>query len=248
MKNLLIKGVVLLGTAGVLAAAGAGAASASTTSPVLPHTYPLVSVTHLYDRPDSGGNGDWAKDGMTRVVTYQFTGMTGALYDYDAQLRDFGSFDTILGAFTPNQGAPYTGDVIDGQVYGFLRGSADFSFTSSTPIDSSVRNLGVPGTEFGAPGNPAQTTSLWYEQAFTSPTVFGGTGIGNWGWHYVASVPEHKYVRVLVTKNGKPVYRHGHRQYRTVGVTYFLHERWADTSAVSNGDGQLPVAGNILGR
>jgi hypothetical protein len=130
-----------------------------------------------------------------------------------------------------------------------MSGRASFEFTSTNPIDNHKLNLGVPRAEFGAPGNSEQSTSAWYEQAFRQGTVFGGLGIGNWGWTYKTAVPEYKYVKVLVVdKHGKPVLKHGHKQYKTVKVTYFLHERWADTSAPKNDAGQLPAAGNILGQ
>jgi len=248
-KTLFTKGGLTLGAVAILATTGAASASAATV-PAAHHVYPLKEVTNLYHRPDSGGNGNWATDAMTRTVIFKYIGRDSAgLYHYTAQLSDRGEFTTIPGAYTPNQGAPYTGDLISGQVNGSMSGKASFEFTSTNPIDNHKLNLGVPRAEFGAPGNPEQSTSAWYEQAFRQGTVFGGLGIGNWGWTYKTAVPEYKYVKVLVVdKHGKPVLKHGHKQYKTVKVTYFLHERWADTSAPKNDAGQLPAAGNILGQ
>ena len=104
------------------------------------------------------------------------------------------TFTTDLGAYTPNQGGAYAGEVIHGQVTGPMSGRASFEFTASKPISNHARNLGVPAAAFGAYGS----TSTWYELAFPAGTTFGGLGIGNWGWTYKASVPEYKYVRVAV--------------------------------------------------
>jgi hypothetical protein len=249
-KTLLTKGGLTLGAVAILATAGAASASAATV-PAAHHVYPLKAVTGLYDRPDSGGVGNWANDAMTRTITFTYIGRDSAgLYHYVAQLSDLGGFTTIPGAYTPNQGAPYTGDLISGQVSGSMSGKASFEFTSTNPIDNHNANLGVPRAEFGAAGNTEQTTSAWYEQAFPQGTVFGGLGIGNWGWNYKAAVTEYKYVKVEVMKNGKPVLNpKTHKpEYKTVKVSYVLNERWADTSAPKNDAGQLPAAGNILGQ
>lgn len=243
-KPLLTKTLLTVVTAGVaVSTLGTVAASAATH----PATYPLRSVSQLDYRPDSGGNGNWALDNITRTVTFREIGVSAGVYTYVAQLSDRGEFTTDLGAYTPNQGGAYAGEVIHGQVTGPMSGSASFEFTASNPISSHARNLGVPAAAFGAYGS----TSTWYELAFPAGTTFGGLGIGNWGWTYKASVPEYKYVRVAVLdpKTHKQVINpKTHKpEFRTVKVSYVLNERWADTSAPANAAGQGPRAGNIIG-
>lgn len=244
-KTLFTKGGLTLGAVAILATTGAASASAATV-PAAHHVYPLKAVTNLYNRPDSGGVGNWANDALTRTVTFREIGASAGVYTYVATLGDRGEFTTISGAYTPNQGGIYAGDKISGQVSGSMSGSASFEFTATNPIDNHARNLGVPATLFGAVGS----TSIWYELAFPAGTTFGGLGIGNWGWNYKTAVTEYKYVKVEVMKNGKPVLNpKTHKpEYKTVKVSYVLNERWADTSAVKNNAGQLPADGNILGQ
>lgn len=167
---------------------GAGAANASPR--VLPKLAPPVvtAVTFVQDRPD-GGNGSpdpyWADDTMMRELTITRTGGVAGAYDFTARLTDEGSFTTIKGAQAPNQGAPYTGEVIKSVVSGLINGSADFSFTASTLPSSSL----VPRSENDHGNVPSDSTSTWYELAFSHGTTFGGAGIGNWGWTYLALTP-----------------------------------------------------------
>jgi hypothetical protein len=213
---------------GGTAALAATAASAATASPaaaqlVARHTYQAVS--YLANRPDSGGNGNWAYDNIHRTLTIRLLGSTGTgsstLYYYSATVKDNGSFKTIDGAYTPNQSGSYAGDTISGAVPGTLNGQASFAFTANA-LPSALFNLGLPTVINGA----ADSTSTWYELAFPADTTFGGPGIGSWGWHY--NGPE----VVTLDSTGKHV----------LNVS---HERWADTSA--DNDGQLAADGNIDG-
>jgi hypothetical protein len=269
----------LVATAVAVPATAAGA-SVSTFpppfTPQIPAHSPSVFTSHtsLTNRPDSGGNGNWALDTMTRTLTITETGHNGPGYAYTATVSDTGTFKTISGAYTPNQGPPSTGKRIQGTVQGSVAGTAQYSFTASK-LPASSPNLGVPNSENGAPGTPAETTSSWYEQAFPAGTTFGGTGIGNWSWTYTTGDgcgqnDSHGYGQ------GKG---HGQRQGKGQnqscgcgqsdshgygkGNGYSCGQghdpghghssqqptsgaqKWVD--AYNNGDGQLPGDGNITG-
>lgn len=215
----------------VAAAAVAGTAAMASASTAAPHAPLTVHArTLLASHPDSGGNGNWANDSMTRDLTITKTGGHPGDYSYKATVQDAGTFRTDRGAYTPNQGAPYTGDKIRGQVSGRLAGAASYSFTASN-LPSSGRNAGVPGVVRGAVSGD-RTTSLWYEQAFPSGTGFGGTGIGNWSWKYAGPV----------CKSYKTVIRNHHK----VKVPVYTQQHWTDS--LTGNAGQLKQDGNITGR
>jgi hypothetical protein len=228
VTSILIPGLV----AAAAAAASVTVAGASTAQAHdHPHHLTVKAVTRLEARPDSGGNGNWATDRMYRELTVTETGPVPGGYAYTAMVEDAGGFRTDHGAYTPNQGAPYTGDKIHGQVSGWLAGKASYSFTAST-LPSKKKNAGVPGSESGAPATPEQTTSNWYEQAFPAGTTFGGAGIGDWSWKYAGPV----------CRTYETVYRHHHR----VTITVYAQQHWTDSLA--GGGGQLKADGNITGR
>jgi hypothetical protein len=114
-----------------------------------------------------------------------------------------GTFSTIGGAFTPNQGAPFTGDHIRGLVHGSMSGTGDFGSFFATALPSARL---VPEFNFGA-SNPSDT---WPELFFPPGTTFAGVSEGVFSYTY-----------------------------RAPG------QRWVDSS--TDGDGQLPSAGNITG-
>lgn len=206
MRNLITSGLAVLAAAGIMA--GTGTAQAATT--------PVTASTHLTGRPDSGGNGNWATDAMTRTLA--ITSLGGG--SYTATVTDSGgTFTTIMGAYVPNQGANPGGRFASRRHSGTFTGTASFSFTASKAPSASL----VPASESGAPAAGSdQTTSLWYEQAFPAGTVFGGTGIlGSWSWSYTA-----------VDACDSPV-----RGFFTVS------QRWTD--AAVNGGGQLPGDGQV---
>jgi hypothetical protein len=216
----------------VAAAAAAGSvtlASASVAQPRQPGHITLAS-TYLAGRPDSGGLGNWATDSMYRQLIITETGTVTGGYAYTATVRDIGTFRTGPGAYTPDQGAPYTGDKIRGQVSGRLEGDASYSFTASA-LPSTRQNAGVPDCEYGAAVTTAETTNGWYEQAFPAGTTFGGAGIGNWSWTYAGPV-----CTTHLTVGGRP---------QTAERTVRTQERWTDSLA--GGGGQLPADGNITG-
>ena len=156
-KALVLGGVMAAALA--VPATGASASVAVFAPPVGPsHFGPprnaLTATTSLTNRPDGGGNGNWAIDTVTRTLTITETGHTGAVYDYTATVSDTGTFKTITGAFTPNQGGTNHGKKIKGTVQGTMTGTANYSFTASS-LPSNARNLGVPTSESGTPVRPA---------------------------------------------------------------------------------------------
>ena len=171
--------------AAAMTLAGAGAASAASPPHTLPQPPTVRAVTYVTDRPDGGNAGYWADDTMTRTLVITRTGGSAGAYTYTATLEDQGTFRTITGALAPNQGGSYAGETEKAAVTGDIIGSADFTFTASTLPSASL----VPGTENDHGLVPADSTSTWYELAFPAGTVFGGPGIGAWGWYYVVLTP-----------------------------------------------------------
>lgn len=215
----------ILAAAAALAVTTAGAANAVTPPK------PVTASTLMAGRDDSGGNGNWAKDTFTRVLT--ITQQPGTVphtdcspsavhcYAFTASLKDGGWFQTIPGAYTPNQGGSNAGKRIHGIVDGTFHGSGDFATFYATALPDAHL---VPRVNL-ADANPSST---WPELAFPHGTGFTGLNEDPWGYFYSAGI--------LV-----PVLVHGH-------VTYQLEQQqWADTSVPANDDGQGATAGNITG-
>lgn len=218
----------------VLAAAALAVSAVSASA--APHSFPVAvrAVTQITDRPDGGNGGTWADDSMTRSITIIRTGGVPGAWTFTARLADRGSFTTIKGALTPNQGGSYAGDVIKSQVTGRLKGWADFSFTASS-LPNSGWNAGVPLAENDHGANPADSTSTWYELAFPAGTTFGGAGIGDWSWKYDATVRTTTSQKVCLSRGFC----------WSIPVISVDRQQWVD--AWDNGDGNLPADGNILG-
>jgi hypothetical protein len=176
---------IAAGTA-VALLAGAGAAAAAPRPN--PGPQQVRAQTLVADRPD-GGNGSpdpyWADDTFTRGLTITLTGGTPGDWTFTATIADMGTFTTIPREQTPNQAPPYTGDVIGSRVTGIMNGRADYSFTASE-LPSAAPNAGVTAYENDHGNVPSDSTSTWYELAFPAGTTFGGAGIGDWSWSYVA--------------------------------------------------------------
>lgn len=209
IRKILRRGAIAVAVSAVMVVgavtSGANAAPAHHYVSITAHT----SITH---RGDSAGDGTtWANDTMTRTITIKQTGATS----YVATVTDKGTFATVAGASVPNQGGAFAGVKLAHVVSGSLHGSAAFAFTANRqPI---ARNVPVHVS-----GN-SYSTSTWYELAFPTGTVFGGPGIGSWGWGY--------------TTNARTV--------TVEGVTVALPaESWVDAAGTG---GQVATDGNITG-
>jgi hypothetical protein len=167
--------LILSGLAAVAAIAVPNAASASVHHS---HLFSLsssdVASTQISNRPDSGGNGNWANDAMMRTLTI----VPGTDNNYTATVKDTGgTFNTVIGDFVPNQSAN-TGLKFSQSLAGTFSGGASYSFTANETPNMSL----VPTS---ATGSGPTDTSDWYKLAFPAGTTFGGIGIlNNWGWSY----------------------------------------------------------------
>jgi hypothetical protein len=179
----------------------------------------VTASTQLSNRGDSGGNGDWATDAMTRRLVITQTGRSGSTRIFTAAVTDTGRFTTIPRAYTPNQGGADLGLKIAELLQGTFTGKAAYSFTANASPQASL----VPRAENGTPSSGPKTTSLWYEQAFPAGTAFGGTGITTWGWNYTATA-------VTFLRGG--------------GFN-LCTQKWSDAS--TNNGGQDANSGNITG-
>jgi hypothetical protein len=142
----------------------------------------------MINRPVSGGNGNWANEdflreaeigtqtvvaasncGLSATTCYRITGAT---------LTDaFGTFKSVSGAFTPNQGAPSTGGHITGVVTGPMSGTAEFGTFFATALPSAD---GVPEVSVGS-ANPSST---WPELFFPPGTTFTGLAESAFSYTY----------------------------------------------------------------
>lgn len=206
-----MKRIVFVVAAAVAMLALPGAASAAGWS--------VTSVSTLVDRPDSGNNGYWAKDNLTRTVHLYRDGDLFACPDatpaatitattkaddpgvcgkYYGFIEDSGSFATIPGAKSPNEGKPIT--PVTGKVVG---GAATTEFIAHYKGDWANGQTFV-GKDAGA------TTTDWVAKYFdiVDPTQYG---LPKWSWTYTTAC-----------------------------------EKWVD--AYDNGDGAKPGDGDITGK
>lgn len=212
---------------------GAGMASAAP----LPNVH---ASTQIKDRLDSGNGGYWAKDQLGRDLWVKLIHQGGGTWTWVASIQDKGQFVTIPNALGPNQSGPYT-NKREGHkaAVGQFQGGDTWTFTTDS-LPSHSWNAGVPSHVNGS-GEP---TSTWYEQAFPGGTNFTNVHQGQWSWTYTAAVKTTKvigYHKVYVFKNGHkvkvnvPIYK-----------TTTQHQKWVDSSATSNHDGNAPFDGDIL--
>jgi hypothetical protein len=237
----------------VAAAAGilfsAAAASASVPHGLVfndPH-----SLTHVVADPDSGGNGNWALDNFWRSASVKggaiaplsdcAAGAT-ACYSYTARISDRGTFVTIPGAFTPNQGGTGAGSHIHGIVRGSMSGYGYFGtfYADSKPAAAlypHAFNAGVTPFIVGSP-----SSSTFPERFFPAGTTFEGLNEGVWGYGYTARVTHWAPVLRWVT-----FWRYGHPHHVLVTVweRHTVTQHWTD--AYNNLGGQSATAGNITG-
>lgn len=248
-------GGVTLAAAALAVSLGAASSAHAATLPAARHGQTVTATTRIINRLDSGGNGDWAYDGFTRVLTVNYLGhvtpaqiaanpaLAATPYEYDATLADGagspatpghpavapGSFKDIPGAFTPNQGGRYADDVLrPTQVSGPMSGFGDFSlFYTSQRVNSprTFANAGVPIRLRGPVQNALYPSATWPMLAFPAGTIEAGLTEYDWGYTY--TVP------------AKTVGPAGHRH-------VLRAQTWNDTA--SNGGGQLRYDGNITGR
>lgn len=145
----------------------------------------VTASTHVINNLDSGGNGNWSSDNFVRTLTVT-PGATAN--SYTATVRDSGHWSGIVGGFTPNQSGANAGTKITHSVSGTFSGGASYSFTASTA--PSAANVAAALDDNFTAQTGKNTTSLWYEQAFSAATTFGGTGILNtWSWTYKEASP-----------------------------------------------------------
>jgi hypothetical protein len=228
---------------GLLLTGTTGAAQAATLT--AGHGNPVVAITTIVNRNDSGGGGTWAKDNLTRDLEVFYLGEStdqahaAAPYMYYATVTDMGTFRDLPGQLTPNQGGNDAGRVLrTGQVTGAMTGYGEWTLFYAS---QRAHNGLAPALLGSSTSNlPAYASVTWPELAFPAGTVFTGPDGQtsdamneiSWGYDYQA-VPFTKYV--VKTVNGKQV---------IVKVTGY-RQTWSDTAF--NGAGQLPGDGNILG-
>lgn len=227
-KRIPARWLAVLAAAAAVPALGVTAANASLAPG--PHSHSLTAITWMANRDDSGGNGNWAKDNFARDLTITPEGSAPltdcgtsatSCYAFTASLKDAGSFRTIRGAYTPNQGTD-PGSHIHGQVIGQMNGYGDFAtfYATSQPNMRLVPHIN------NGDSNPSY---LWPELAFPGGTSFTGLNESPWGYYYSA--------RVLKLAPPNP----WHIRFKVE------HQKWADTSATANDGGQGATAGNITG-
>jgi hypothetical protein len=160
-------------------AASAGFATAANASTAAKSSHPsAAAVSTLTNRPDSGDNGTWANDHMTRKATVTLVGNaassacggTSPCYHWHGLVSDKGSFTTISGATAPGAGDLNGGSAptMAASLTGPMKGAYNYDFYSSS---RAVSASGVVKTESGAPSGD-KTTCLWVEQFFGSSAKF----------------------------------------------------------------------------
>ena len=173
--------------ASALVLAGATPALAS-AKPALVHHEKVSAETLMTNRPDSGGNGDWANDQFTRKITIDQQTSTAAtncsptatqcFLIAGAKLTDTdGTFTTISGAFTPNQFGTDAGLHITHVVSGKMSGNGEFPAFYATELPNAHK---VPGTNDG----DANPSSTWPELAFPAGTQFTGLSETTFSYSY----------------------------------------------------------------
>jgi hypothetical protein len=217
------------------ALAGSALLASTAASAAVARNIPMGDAhaqTVLTGRPDSGGNGNWAVDTFDRKssVTFQHTApaadcglVSGPCYSFTAALSDSGIFTSLRGEFAPNQGAPFTGEKITGDLTGSLRGYGDFTTFYANAMPS-ARN--VPHVVSGS-NDPSY---LWPQLYFPHWATVTGLNEATWDYSYTGKV-FHRYVA-----------GHGiHRHVITVVTTQHWNDGW------NNDGGQLPADGQITG-
>lgn len=180
----------LLAVLAAVAVPALGATAASATLAPAPPPHSLTALTWMVDRDDSGGVGNWAKDYFIRDLTITLEGPAAktdcgvevtSCYAYTASLKDGGTFSTIPGAYTPNQGTDPGGHILR-HAAGQMNGYGDFATFYATSLPDMWL---VPHVNNGDT-NPSY---LWPELAFPGGTTFTGLNENPWAYYYSAKVP-----------------------------------------------------------
>lgn len=219
-------------TGGAVAAASAAGAVTNVTG-----------VTYLPTNLDSGNGtavvntlaGGWALDKFHRTLTVTdssaCTVVVSPFTCFSATVSDTGTFTTIPGnGHAPNPASttdPGT-NIAWPPVSGPFSGTASYLFEANTaPAPSNIRGV-VNNSGFPATGD--NSTSLWFENAFSGGTayknadgtIFTGAIQNTWGWSYTSQTGA------------------------SSTTTAVSCESWADTAA--NGAGGTALDGNITGK
>jgi hypothetical protein len=190
------------GAAGAKGATGSTGATGATgaTGPAGPQgpagpsgaSYEPVTAsaqTDITNDADSGNNGNWAVDTLTRQMTVTRHGAAPAAdcggtatngvttcYFYTALMTDEGSFTTDSGAKSPNAGV-----TINGVLTGSITGGSSYEFyASSGSPDGTLVPSTLDATSSGT------NSSDWPERFFPSTVTFGGMNEINWNYTYDA--------------------------------------------------------------
>lgn len=144
------------------------------------------AVTTLSNRPDSGGNGNWANDHMSRASMVLLMGGSPGNWDYQSSVYDTGSFHGLAGAFTPNQDITYKNDTQADSSGGTLVGFANYHFTAS-----SLASAYPPAT---GSGSGPSSTGNWPKQFFavgavTDAGIYNDGAVG-WHWGYMQTTAD----------------------------------------------------------
>jgi hypothetical protein len=151
-----------------------------------------VASTTLTNWPDSGGNGNWALDDLTRVSSTLYLGDSASGHDYLGSVFDSGTFTAFPGAYTPNQGVDkgkQIGDSLRGTAYGlWTQEFAASSFVKEQPaLTGTINGVGPEATSTWENLFFPSTAKLTYKDAVPLPSTVASTGNPlDWQWYYRA--------------------------------------------------------------
>lgn len=237
MRSLLTKAVLTAGAIGVLASAGATAASAATT-PARGTITAVTQISHSYD--NGGGGSHWAVDQFKRTLVLTYLGRSADPahpYAYSATIIDKGTFTDLPGQLTPNQGGHSHGKVLKPvQVAGSINGYGQFGVFDASA--KAAKGL-VPHAlrTFALNANAAYASPTWPERAFAPGTTFTGVNEAAYGYDYNVPAVTVTHITYKWVNGHKVAVKH---------VKVLPAQDWKDTAF--NGDGQLRFDGNITGR
>lgn len=172
------------GPAGATGPQGPAGPSGASYQPVT-----ASAQTDITNDADSGNNGNWALDTLTRQMTVTrhgqaavsncggtaTNGITGCWY-YTALLTDSGSFTTDSGAKSPQAGV-----TINGVLSGEITGGSSFEFyAASGAPDGTLVPASLDASTAGT------DSSDWPERFFPAGTAFGDVNEINWSYTYNA--------------------------------------------------------------